>query len=80
LQCHPSRRGARIAQLAETDRNEVMSLLAHWLDAPTSAPRSSHPTSVAGHADSVTGDLTGDASGDVTGGLGDGPRALRPPR
>jgi hypothetical protein len=72
--------GARIGQLAEADRNEAMALLARWLAAPTTAPRSSRPTSVARYADSVTVDLTGAASDDVTGGLSDGPRALRPPR
>jgi hypothetical protein len=72
--------GARIAQLAETDRNEALSLLARWLDAPTTAPGSSRPLSVARRADSATGDLTGDASDDATSELSDGLRALRPPR
>jgi hypothetical protein len=71
---------ARIAQLAEDDRNEAVSLLARWLDAPTTALRSSRSTTVARRADSVTADLTGDASDDATGGLSDGPRALHPPR
>jgi hypothetical protein len=72
--------GARISQLAEADRNEAMSLLARWLAVPTTTLRSSPPTSVGRHADSVTADLTGDASDDATGALSDGPRALRPPR
>jgi hypothetical protein len=72
--------GSSLGQLAEADRAEAMSLLARWLASPTTALRSSRPTSVPRHADSVTGDLTEDVSEDATGELSDGPGALRPPR